>query len=214
MSKVVMNKSNTNKRNASALNVNLVEMNKVNMSSVLRYLELLRYQLGALGLLGLLGLLAGLLMLLSAVMPAQQAVQHKKDEITWLNAQPQGAMQQTQAPKLDDEQALQQFYQQFPPVGEVSKVLAQIHQLAQEKGISLVVGEYKLAPDANNPRLMRYEIIFPVQGSYKNLRAFIASASEKFPTLGLAEVNIKRESVKDTAVQIKLSYALLLRRDL
>jgi Tfp pilus assembly protein PilO len=98
-------------------------------------------------------------------------------------------------------------------VGEVSKVLAQIHQLAQVKGISLVVGEYKLAPDANNLRLMRYEIIFPVQGSYKNLKAFIASASEQFPTLGLTEVNIKRETVKDTAVQIKLSYALMLRRE-
>jgi hypothetical protein len=76
-----------------------------------------------------------------------------------------------------------------------------------------VLGEYKLAPDANNPRLMRYEIIFPVQGSYQNLKAFISGASEQFPTLGLVEVNIKRETVKDTAVQIKLSYALLLRRE-
>jgi hypothetical protein len=76
-----------------------------------------------------------------------------------------------------------------------------------------VLGEYKLATDANNPRFMRYEIIFPVQGSYQNLKAFISGASEQFPTLGLAEVNIKRETVKDTAVQIKLSYALMLRRE-
>ena len=193
--------------------MNILNINTVNMSRFPRYLEVLRYQLGMPGLLGLLGLIGSLMLLLSSVMPAQQALQQKKNELAWLSKQPQIPQQEMQATKLNDEQALQQFYQQFPPVSEVSKVLAQIHQLAQEKGISLVVGEYKLVADANNPRLMRYGIIFPVQGSYKNLRAFIAGASEKFPTLGLAEVDIKRESVKDTAVQIKLTYALLLRRE-
>jgi Tfp pilus assembly protein PilO len=151
---------------------------------------------------------------LTSLLPGEQALQQKTQALAWLSQQPAETSQnQAKLPKLNDEEALQKFYAQFPPVGEVSIVLAQIHQLAQAKGISLVVGEYKLAPDANNPRLMRYEIIFPVQGSYKNLKAFIASASEQFPTLGLNEVNIKRETVKDTAVQIKLSYALLLRRE-
>jgi Tfp pilus assembly protein PilO len=174
----------------------------------------LRHQLGLLGTLGLLGLILCLLIGLTSLLPAEQALQQKTQELAWLSQQPtETSQQQAKLPRLNDEEALQKFYEQFPPFGEVSKVLAQIHQLAQAKGISLVVGEYKLAPDANNLRLMRYEIIFPVQGSYKNLKAFIASASEQFPTLGLVEVNIKRETVKDTAVQIKLSYALLLRRE-
>ena len=84
--------------------------------------------------------------------------------------------------------------------------------MALDKGIRLVIGEYKMAPDVNNPRLMRYVIIFPVQSNYKNLHNFIASASEKFPTLGLSEVSLKRDSVKDGAVQIKLSYVLFLSR--
>jgi Tfp pilus assembly protein PilO len=117
-----------------------------------------------------------------------------------------------QIPVLNDEQALSKFYKQFPPISDLSKVLEQLHQLASDKGVNLSNGEYKLSNDANNPNLMRYEIIFPVQASYKNLRDFIAAASQQFPTLGLAEVNLKRESVKDTAVQIKLSYVLLLVR--
>jgi Tfp pilus assembly protein PilO len=198
----------------SKLKMNALDINAVNMKSVLRYLEVLRHQLGLLGTLGLLGLVICLLIGLTSLLPGERALQHKTQELAWLSQQPAESSQQpAKLPKLNDEEALQKFYAQFPPVVEVSKVLAQIHQLAQAKGINLVVGEYKLAPDANNPRLMRYEIIFPVQGSYKNLKAFIASASEQFPTLGLTEVNIKRETVKDTAVQIKLSYALLLSRE-
>lgn len=202
------------KPNMSKLKMNALDINAVNMKSVLRYLEVLRHQLGLLGTLGLLGLIICMLVGLTSLLPGEQALQQKTQALAWLSQQPaETSQQQAKLPRLNDEEALQKFYEQFPPIGEVSKVLAQIHQLAQAKGISLVVGEYKLAPDANNLRLMRYEIIFPVQGSYKNLKAFIASASEQFPTLGLSEVNIKRETVKDTAVQIKLSYALLLRRE-
>jgi len=202
------------KPNINNLKMNALDINKVNINSVLRYLEVLRHQLGHLGTLSLFGLVICMVIGLTSLLPGEKALQQKIQELAWLSQQPNvSAQAQAKLPKLNDEEALQKFYAQFPPVGEVSKVLAQIHQLAQAKGISLVVGEYKLAPDANNPRLMRYEIIFPVQGSYKNLKAFIASASEQFPTLGLAEVNIKRETVKDTAVQIKLSYALMLRRE-
>ena len=209
-----MSKPNIIKPNMNKLKMNTLDINTVNINSLLRYLEVLLHQLGLLGMLGLLGLIICLVMGLTSLLPGEQALQQKTQALAWLSQQPaQSAQAQAQLPKLNDEEALKKFYAQFLPVGDVSKVLAQIHQLAQAKGISLLVGEYKLAPDANNPRLMRYEIIFPVQGSYKNLKAFIASASEQFPTLGLAEVNIKRETVKDTAVQIKLSYALLLRRE-
>jgi len=144
-------------------------------------------------------------------MPAQHKLQQRLDEMQWLSTQPK-SNSYTQVAVLNDEQSLNKFYKQFPPITDLSKVLEQLHQLAKAKGISLTNGEYKLINDANNPDLMRYEIIFPVQASYKNLRDFIAAASQQFPTLGLTEVNIKRESVKEPAVQIKLNYVLLLVR--
>jgi len=181
------------------------------MSQLLRSMEVLRHQLGVLGMLGLLGLFGCVLMGLISLMPAEQALQQKTQELALLRQQPIGNVE-GQTPKLNDGQALEKFYQQFPPVSDLSKILAQIHQLALDKGIHLVVGEYKMAPDVNNPRLMRYAIVFPVQSNYKNLHNFIAIASEKFPTLGLSEVSLKRDSVKDGAVQIKLSYVLFLSR--
>jgi len=181
------------------------------MSQLLRSMEVLRHQLGVLGMLGLLGLFGCVLMGLISLMPAEQALQQKTQELALLRQQPIGNVE-GQTPKLNDGQALEKFYQQFPPVSDLSKTLAQIHQLALDKGIHLVVGEYKMAPDGNNPRLMRYAIVFPVQSNYKNLHDFIASASEKFPTLGLSEVSLKRDSVKEAVVQIKLSYILFLSR--
>lgn len=181
------------------------------MNTILRVLAVLRYQLGLIGLAGLLALIACLFLGFTLIMPAQHKLQQKLSEMQWLSTQPK-SNPIAHVDVLNDEQSLNKFYKQFPSVIDLSKVLEQLHQLATEKGISLTNGEYKLTNDANNPNLIRYEIIFPVQASYKNLRDFIAAASQQFPTLGLTEVNVKRESVKDSAVQIKLSYVLLLVR--
>ena len=181
------------------------------MNTIFRLMEVLRYQLGLIGLAGLLALIVCLFMGLTLVMPAQHKLQQKLGEMQWLSAQPK-SNPVAQVAVLNDEQSLNKFYKQFPSITDLSKVLEELHQLATDKGITLANGEYKLINDANNSNLMRYEIIFPVQASYKNLKDFIAAASQQFPTLGLTEVNIKRESVKDPVVQIKLSYVLLLVR--
>lgn len=182
------------------------------MSTILRMLEVVRYQLGLLGMAGLLVLIGGLMVGLAVVMPAQLQLQKKAHELSWLSTQPK--IQATpQVAVLNDEQTLQKFYRQFPPVTDLPKVLEQIHQLAVDKGIKLAVGEYKLSNDATNQNLMRYELIFPVQASYKNMRDFIEAASLKFPTLGLSEISIKRDSIGDSAAQIKLNYVLLMVRN-
>lgn len=181
------------------------------MSVLLRKLEVMRYQLGWVGLAGLLITAACLLFWLVVIAPAQHQLQQKAEELAWLETQPkQPAV--TQAPVLDDDQALQKFYQQFPPVSDVTKILEQVHQLALKKGIRLTVGEYKLSNDAASQNLQRYEIIFPVEANYQNLRDFIAAASVQFPTLGLTEINIKRDSIGENAAQIKLNYVLLMLR--
>lgn len=139
------------------------------------------------------------------------AIAAKTQELAWLNQQPK-TKPLPQAPLLNDEQALRKFYRQFPLADELSPQLAELHQLALEQGIVLTAGEYKLSNDANDPNLLRYEIIFPLHSSYKNLKSFIAAAGLKFPTLVLSEINIKRESISDNSAQIKLNFVWLLVR--
>jgi len=181
------------------------------MNALLRKLEVARYQLGWTGLAGLLLIIMCMLFAVITVLPAQHQLQQKAHELAWLSQQPTKPATEP-LPVLDDAQALQKFYQQFPAVTEVSTLLEHIHQLAQKKGVRLTVGEYKLSNDAVNPNIQRYEIIFPVEAHYRNLRDFITAASSQFPTLGLTEINIKRDSIGESAAQIKLNYVLLMVR--
>lgn len=179
------------------------------MNVTLRLLETLRYQLGLLGMIGLLSIITCLMMWFVIVMPMQAQLLQKNHELSWLSTQPK-TTPAAEVLVLNDEQALQKFYQHFPGVADLPTVLEQIHQMAVDKGIKLAVGEYKLSNDARDQNLMRYELIFPVQASYKNMRDFIEAVSLKFPTLGLSEISIKRDSIKERATQIKLNYVLFM----
>lgn len=181
------------------------------LNTLLRRLETLHYQLGWLGSAGVLMISMALLSALLLLIPAQQQLQQKSLTLAKLQQQP-AQRPVTQTPLLNDEQALQKFYRQFPLVDALSPALAQLHQLAAEQGLVLSAGEYKLSNDAKDPNLLRYEIIFPLQCNYKNLKNFISTANLKFPTLALNEINIKRESIGDSSAQIKLSFVWLLVR--
>lgn len=178
------------------------------MMHLARYAERLRQHIGLLGVAGLLGLALSLTLWLSALLPAQSVVKQQTAELAWLQAQPRVAG--IKPPPLDDAQQLTRFYAQFPAASELRTIVQRIHQLAVEQGITLTTGEYKLSRDGNNARLLRYDIVFPVQASYARLRGFISAASRQFPTLGLSEIHIKREAVSDDGAQIKLNYVLLL----
>lgn len=180
------------------------------MNRLLRVAETLQYRLGIAGTAGLLIALACLIASVLLVIPMHHTLQQLSTELTRLQAQPRNS---PPVLMLDDAQQLANFYQQFPSVNAMSGILEQIHQLALEQGIGLSSGEYKLANDANNPRLARYEIIFPLQANYARLRAFIEAAALRFPSLGLSEINIKREAIDESGAQIKLHYFLLMNKE-
>lgn len=178
------------------------------MMPLARYAERVRQQIGLLGVASLLALLTILAIWLGVLLPAQAALKQQAAELAWLQAQSRTSVARDQP--LDDAQSLARFYSQFPAASELRSMVQRIHQIAVEQGIVLTTGEYKLTRDGNNARLVRYDIVFPVQANYANLRSFITAASRQFATLGLSEIHIKRESVNDSGAQIKLNYVLLM----
>ena len=184
------------------------------MNSFLRAAELLHHRLGAVGILAMAILFGNIASWMLVVMPLQGDIREKSAELAWLHKQPK-SNDVAVKPVLNDEQQLVQFYRQFPDASQLNTLLGQLHQLAIDNGIVLVTGEYKLGEytlsgGLNNRKLVRYEIIFPIQANYAQLRAFIDAASQKFPTLGLGEINIKRESVNESGGQVRLNYVLLM----
>ncbi len=180
------------------------------MTQFLRFIELIRYYIG---LVGIFGILAGALAVASVlflIVPAQQHAEAMKQEIGRLSTLPvQKKVEVT--PVLTQAENLEKFYSQFPTEKDLPEIVEQLHQLAAQEGIVLPVGDYKLLNDPNK-RLKRYEMIFPVNAKYMQLRSFIHHGQVKFPTLALSEINIKRESIKDNEAEINLNYVLLMRR--
>jgi Tfp pilus assembly protein PilO len=179
------------------------------MTRLLRTIDTLRFWLGTAGQLGLLLIWLLALFGLFVMLPAQHKLQAQREQLAWLQAQPKA--QARPAPVLADAQQLQQFYAQFPSQDDLSELLRQLHQLAQECGMNLVMGDYKLSHQRDNTALQRYEIILPVQARYGALRDFIAQAALRFPTLGLSEISIKRDGIQDDEAEVKLTYVWLLR---
>ena len=179
------------------------------MNGLLRRIEVARYWLGAPGQAGLLLVMLCLLAYALLLWPTQQRVQRQGAELAWLHSQPRQQARPVAA--YSDAQALAGFYRQFPAQAELAGLLRQLHQLAQDSGIVLVAGEYKLSRDNSDRALQRYEIVLPVTASYRQLREFVAQAALRFPTLGLSEVSVKREAIGEDKAEVKLLYVLLLR---
>lgn len=179
------------------------------MMRLLRVLEVARYWLGRAGQAAVLLMLAIALFSLAMILPAQHDLHAQRDQLAWLQAQPKAAAKP--APVLPETQQLQEFYAQFPPQAALSELLRALHQLAQECGVELVLGEYKLSHERNALALQRYEIILPVKARYSELRRFLDQAALRFPTLGLSEISIKRDAVNEGEAEVRLMYVWLLK---
>lgn len=170
----------------------------------------LRYVCGYSGLTGLLLLLVALGYGFASLSLQDQIAENKLllQKLQLLPPQ----VQEEVAPVLTESQQVTRFYQQFPAQETLSAILQDVHRIADQSGVQLTLGDYKWLKDAD-PSLVRYEIVFPVEAQYQPLRQFIQQVGMAYPTLGLSEVNIKRESAKLGGAQVKLSYVLIMAKD-
>jgi Tfp pilus assembly protein PilO len=104
------------------------------------------------------------------------------------------------------------FYQLFPAGATLPMQIELIEKIALKQKIVLNRGDYKLTK-AKQGQLMRYEIIFPLVGSYTQIRQFIIAVMQRIPALALSDMQIKRENVATTSVQARLVFTLFLQGD-
>jgi len=105
------------------------------------------------------------------------------------------------------------FYAQFPAEEQLTAILEEIHQFAEDVGIDLYEGEYQLKPN-RNPLLMQYTIKLPTKAQYQPLKQLIEMTELKFPTLSLRKVELKRDVVEEDSPNVTLSFQLLVKRNL
>lgn len=165
-------------------------------------------------LLGRPGVLAvGLLVIVppfyfSAVVPAQEHLDATRRNALALDEQARAGKKVGYVLQRPDEQ-LAAFYRVFPEERNSPQLLEKLAALAGKNGISLNEGEYKAMPDKGG-RLLRFQMVLPVKGEYRQIRAFLTELSAEIPALALENVQFSRREVADAAVEARIRLALYL----
>jgi hypothetical protein len=87
--------------------------------------------------------------------------------------------------------------------------LARLFAAAEKAGLELEEGRYRETRDADSG-LTRLSISLPVNGEYRAIRAFLAHALEKEPSLALEGARLTRESIGDSEIRAELRLVLFL----
>lgn len=165
-------------------------------------------------LLGRTGVLAiGLLVIIpplyfSALVPAQEHLEEMRRSVLALRDQAKASGATGYILQRPDEQ-LAAFYRVFPEERNSPKLLEKLAALAEKNGLSLNEGEYQAVPDKGG-RLLRFQMMLPVTGEYRQIRAFLSALSVEIPALALENVQFSRQNVADSAVEARIRLALYL----
>jgi Tfp pilus assembly protein PilO len=169
----------------------------------------LREAVEALGMAGIVGI--GLLAFCAAawfslLAPARDERDLLRMESDKLDRRARGAERGVERPPTAPEQ-LATFYAFFPGPASTPDWLAKISAAATAHGLSLASGEYKISKAAT-PRLARYQITLPVQGTYPQIRAFVGAVLQDVPAAVVEEVSLKRESVSSPRIEARIRITL------
>lgn len=139
--------------------------------------------------------------------PAQDRLSALSAERTALAAR-LGSRDEARAPVTQSSQ-LSNFYAFFPPTGAVPDLLGSIERAAQDNGLVLLKGEYRLTRDPQF-RLTRYQVTLPLRGSYADVRGFVNDVLEDVPAAALEDLTLKREEIGEPDVEARVRFTLFL----
>ncbi len=169
-------------------------------------------RLGPIGRLGM-GLAAlGATFYVGTVVPGQLDLQEGQGTISTLREQVmQEAGRATRTPAGPGEE-LDRFYKFIPPDSEISQALRQIYRISAEQGLQLDQAEYRMTTDGQGP-LLRYEVAFPVVGTYPQIRLFLRQVSSKVPFSVPDKVNFEYQDAKSGQVRATIRLVMYARKD-
>ncbi len=98
------------------------------------------------------------------------------------------------------------FYQFFEREEATIEWLAKLYAIGKAVGVELRAAEYRLVE--TRQRLVRYEIVLPLSGSYSQVRAFLENALNEIPIASLDQVNLHRKRANDPQVEAEARLTL------
>lgn len=113
-------------------------------------------------------------------------------------------------PQADRVIRLAEFEARLPQAEGALQAVRHMHRSAAEHDVVLSTGEYRLVSEPGG-RLQRYQITLPADGTYPDLRAWMADVLNELPTMALDELSIKRNAVGDSRVQARVRWSFYLK---
>lgn len=104
---------------------------------------------------------------------------------------------------------LAEFYRFFPSEEDAPLLLGKMVDIAGRNGLSLTHGEYAVVRDSAG-LLRRFKITLPVQGSYPQIRRYLAALIAEIPNMALENVQFERKDIGDTKLQARIRLVLYL----
>jgi DNA-binding phage protein len=83
--------------------------------------------------------------------------------------------------------------------------LAKLHAIGNATGLELKSAAYKQQADG---RIVHYEVVLPISGSYAQIRDFLARALAEVPAMSVDQLTLKREKRTDTTLRAELRLTL------
>jgi hypothetical protein len=159
----------------------------------------LRHELGALGVaaLALLAVVASFHFLLLKPMEAKNAA--LQDRLS--RERPRAEAGQGSA--SDKVGAVYQFLEKSE---QATDWLAKLHGIGAATGVQLKSASYRT--EKTEGRIVRYEMVLPVAGSYPQIRDFLKRSLAEIPVMSVDQLTLKRETRNDGAVQAELRLTL------
>ena len=174
----------------------------------------LAYRLRSLGLPGMLGLAliaVAVGYLFAVLLPANARSRQLEQRIAEISTRVPGADQAAGNEAITPTEQLMAFYRAFPKGATIPDWLGKIYTLADQQKLDLEVGEYALT-QVKSGRLDQFRIVFPVKGSYPQIRKFIGAALATAPALALDSLYLKRDKVGEGTVDARIVFLLYLEK--
>lgn len=164
----------------------------------------------AVSLLGVPGIV-GFGLLLFSVGLYESAIAPGAKELAALRAQigalaPRGAA----ASQGDAGASLGEFRAFFPPQSSLPARLDRIYALAEKEGLDMPRGEYRLVRGSRDP-VTAYQAVFPVRGTYEQIRRFVAAVLNEMPFVSLDDLRLEKQRSVDQVVDSQIRMTLYLR---
>ena len=164
-------------------------------------------RLGSFGIVGLALIVCSVVALLSANGPLREQFATDNAALARLTST-QGATAQIPA---SPQGQMDSFLSQLPTRDDLPALMSQVVAASAAKGVELEQGKYELVATTKTGAMARYRMVFPVVGSYPQVRGFVDAALAAVPAMSLDGLRLQRRNIGDGVVMANIDFAVFVR---